>query len=194
MNPQVHKAIDLAMQAHKGQLRKSGEPYIEHPLSVLSILLQTGVHLPLPAYLAAVLHDTLEDTTLTYESLEGQCGKETADIVLALTKVERPQGISARNHVKQYVQDMRYASYAYPEILLIKMADCIHNLDTIHGHAGRKRIEIIAEVCDLYYPMFKDCLPPAMHALRVCYERLLMTLRTSLERAFRTHDIRISLD
>lgn len=194
MNAQVHQAIDLAMKAHAGQMRHTGEAYIEHPLSVLTLLINTGVQLPLPAYLAAVLHDTLEDTSLTYEGIVQQCGAETAEMVRLLTKTERPKGVSHRHHVRGYIADIRSASFACPSILLIKMADCIHNLHTIEGHYDRKQVEIIAEITDLFYPLFQERAPERGHPFFACHHRLLKLLRESLEQAFRLHDIRIQLD
>ncbi len=194
MHAHVHQAIDLATKAHRGQLRFTGEPYIEHPLSVLAILMQTGgTHLPTQAYLAAVLHDTLEDTQLTYERIVRECGKDTADIVWALTKEKCPKGISRRNHFRAYLARLQHASIAQPEVLLIKMADCIHNIDTIEGHRGRKQVEVISEIADFYYPLFLNGLPRYDHPFFAHHLRLLDRLKDSLERAFRLHDIRFTL-
>jgi GTP pyrophosphokinase len=161
----VHKAFELAREAHKGVRRKSGEPYIMHPLEVARIV---GKELGLGStgIAAALLHDVIEDTDYTYEDLEGLFGTKVASIVEGLTKLsdvfDKSQSAQAENFRKlllTMVEDVR--------VILIKLADRLHNMRTLGSMPEHKKLKIAGETLFMYAPL--------------AYRLGLYTLKTELE-------------
>ncbi len=182
MNPKLCSAIELAKEAHKGQLRQNGDDYVEHPIAVLRILMEAGLDLPLEAYLAAVLHDVLEETEISEEELRVFAGEEVVEVVKALTKGEEYYRLprSVRDH--RYCERIAALEKKYPYILLIKMADKIHNLETIDGLLKARRDKILRETQTTCLPFFRAHLHTSDSVGGGTYETLLHRMEKVLEK------------
>jgi len=148
-------AIGFARRAHEGQKRADGRPYVSHPLAVLQILRTTSMDLPPAAYVAALLHDTVEDGKATLLEIRSAFGEETADAVDALTRGERPKHASVLTHEQAYLDRMITMHERLPYILLVKMADRLHNLETAHFLAPGRRQALLHETVTLYLPRIR---------------------------------------
>jgi GTP diphosphokinase / guanosine-3',5'-bis(diphosphate) 3'-diphosphatase len=147
----IEKAYLFAEKKHEGQIRKSGDPYVSHCIGVAMIIaqLQAGPK----TICAGFLHDTIEDTDTTKEDIEKLFGKEVADMVEALTKVTRLSDyknveFTAENHRKIFVamaKDMR--------VIIVKLADRLHNMRTLQFQPKEKQIRISRETLDVYEPI-----------------------------------------
>jgi len=147
----VTKAYQLALDAHKQQRRKSGEPYIFHPIEVARIAYQE-IGLGPTAVMCALLHDVVEDTPVTIEEIYEQFGKKVGLIVDGLTKLDgtyndsdSPQAENFKKVLSTLVEDVR--------VVLIKMADRLHNLRTIGSMPVHKQLKIAAETSFIYAPL-----------------------------------------
>ncbi len=147
----VSKAFELANEAHKGVRRKSGEPYILHPIEVARIVAEE-IGLGSTGVAAALLHDVIEDTDYTYEDLEGLFGTKVASIVDGLTKLsgvfDKNQSAQAENFRKlllTMVEDIR--------VIIIKLADRLHNMRTLGSMPEHKRLKIAGETLFMYAPL-----------------------------------------
>lgn len=146
----LHKAYDLALESHKYQRRKSGEPYILHPLEVARICFEE-IGLGPTAVIGAILHDVVEDTPVTQEDINEMFGMKIGKIVDGLTKldgmynVESPQAENFKKVLSTLVEDVR--------VSLIKMADRLHNLRTIGSMPTHKKLKIAAETSYIYTPL-----------------------------------------
>ena len=147
----IHEAYALSQKMHLGQFRKSGEPYISHPLAVTQILAEYGLDGDTLA--AALLHDTVEDTEITLEDVEAAFGPEVARMIDGVTKLDRirfgtreeAQAATIRKMVVAMAQDVR--------VLLIKLADRLHNLRTIDPLPPEKQERIARETLEVYAPL-----------------------------------------
>jgi len=148
----VQKAFEFANQNHEGQLRKSGEPYIIHPLNVAYIL--ATIELDEPTICAALLHDVVEDTKVTHQDMINQFGKEIADLVDGVTKLTQfQQNITVK---EQQVEDYRKMFLAMGKdirVILIKLADRLHNMRTLRFLKRDRQIAIAEETMGLYAPL-----------------------------------------
>ncbi len=146
----IDKAYDLAVEAHKFQRRKSGEPYILHPIEVGRICYEE-IGLGPTAVICAILHDVVEDTEVTQEQILAMFGPKISRIVDGLTKldglynVESPQAENFKKVLSTLVDDVR--------VVLIKMADRLHNLRTIGPMPVHKQLKIAAETAYIYTPL-----------------------------------------
>ncbi|HNE79395.1 MAG: bifunctional (p)ppGpp synthetase/guanosine-3',5'-bis(diphosphate) 3'-pyrophosphohydrolase [Bacteroidetes bacterium] len=147
----VRKAFNIAVEAHKEQRRKTGEPYIYHPIEVARIC-AAEIGLGATSVTAALLHDTVEDTDITLEEVKEMFGQTVADIVDGLTKISGLQfqtdSIQAENFRKVLLtlsRDVR--------VILIKLADRLHNMRTLEGMARDKQLKIASETLFLYAPL-----------------------------------------
>jgi len=148
---ELQRAFGFAERAHEGQLRKSGEPFIEHPLAVAGIL--AGLHLDTTTVTAALLHDTVEDTEVGLEQLEEEFGDEVARIVDGLTKLERIEFRSRELEQAENVRKMMVAMAGDIRVLLIKLADRLHNMRTLEPIRPEKRRETATETLEIYAPL-----------------------------------------
>ncbi|MCF6297757.1 MAG: RelA/SpoT family protein [Flavobacteriaceae bacterium] len=148
----IRKAFDLALDAHKDQRRKTGEPYIFHPIAVAKIV-ANEIGLGAPSIAAALLHDVVEDTKYTHTDIEQLFGKTIAKIVNGLTKISRLKkeqniSIQAENFRKMLLtlnDDVR--------VILIKIADRLHNMQTLKSMRADKQVKIASETLFIYAPL-----------------------------------------
>lgn len=155
----INKAYELAKEAHKNQYRKSGEPFFIHPLHVAIILAE--LKLDRETIMAALLHDVVEDTDVTREDLEKEFGHEVAFLVDGVTKLTNfSREMSASQHTKEELklESFRKLIMAMSEdirVILIKLADRLHNMRTLRYQSPKKQIEISTETMDIYCPIAK---------------------------------------
>jgi GTP diphosphokinase / guanosine-3',5'-bis(diphosphate) 3'-diphosphatase len=147
----IRRAHAFAAAAHDGQLRLSGEPFIEHPLAVATIL--AGLGLDTTTLVAALLHDTVEDTPVTLEGLQAEFGPDVVRIVDGLTKIETI-GFKTREHEQaENVRKMIVAMAGDIRVLLIKLADRLHNMRTLSALAANKQRANATETLEIYAPL-----------------------------------------
>ena len=147
----ISRAFAEAANAHAGQLRNSGEPYIEHPLSVAMIVAELG--LDDVSIAAALLHDAVEDTRLSIDDLRSSFGNEVADIVDGVTKLERIRFDSKEAQQAASMRKMLVAMAKDLRVLLIKLADRLHNMRTIAAMPTSKQERTAQETLDIYAPL-----------------------------------------
>jgi len=147
----VARAYDRAASAHTGQHRLSGEEYVNHPLEVASIL--ADLRLDAPTIAAALLHDTVEDTEVTLQQLTEEFGGDVAHLVEGVTKLSR---ISFRSNQQLHAENIRKMLLAMADdirVVLIKLADRLHNMRTLDPLPELKRRRISRETLDIYAPL-----------------------------------------
>src|SRR5712675_813141 len=147
----IEQAFEVARVAHADQVRRSGEPYIAHPLGVAMILADLGLDDVTIA--AALLHDAVEDTTVTGEDLQEQFGPDVAAIVDGVTKLDRLQFDSKEAQQAATLRKMLVAMAKDIRVLLIKLADRLHNMRTIASLPEAKQQRIAQETLDIYAPL-----------------------------------------
>ena len=163
----VLKAYEFAEQCHKGQLRQSGEPYITHPLAVAIIL--ADMHLDHEGLMAALLHDVLEDTHINKKELIDHFGSTVAELVDGVSKLSEIEFTSKAERQAESFQKMTLAMSKDIRVLLIKLADRLHNMRTIHGLSPEKRRRIARETLDIYAPIAQRL---GINNLRLEFEEL----------------------
>jgi guanosine-3',5'-bis(diphosphate) 3'-pyrophosphohydrolase len=147
----IKEAYRLAAGCHKGQLRRSGEPYITHPLAVAGIVARYGMDDVTIA--AALLHDAVEDTVLTLDEVEAQFGREVRDIVDGVTKLERVHFDSKEAQQAATMRKMLVAMAKDLRVLVIKLADRLHNMRTLAAMPAWKQERTAQETLDIYAPL-----------------------------------------
>lgn len=148
---QVYEAFLLAARAHQGVPRKSGEPYISHPLEVARILAE--MHLDAEAVCAALLHDVLEDTDYTFTDLEQRFGTKVASLVEGVTKLESEHFLDKAAASKASFQKFMQAMSDDFRVVIIKLADRLHNMRTLGYMKPTSRRRICKETLDVYIPL-----------------------------------------
>ncbi|MGB3412927.1 MAG: bifunctional (p)ppGpp synthetase/guanosine-3',5'-bis(diphosphate) 3'-pyrophosphohydrolase [Microthrixaceae bacterium] len=147
----ISDAYRMAAGAHKGQRRRSGEPYITHPLAVAGIVARYGMDDV--TICAALLHDAVEDTVITLEELNDKFGPEVTDIVDGVTKLERIQFDSKEAQQAATMRKMLVAMAKDLRVLVIKLADRLHNMRTLAGLPAWKQERTAQETLDIYAPL-----------------------------------------
>ena len=147
----IQRAYVFSAKVHDGQERLSGEPYLVHPLEVAGIL--CDLRMDDVSIASALLHDTLEDTLTTREEIERLFGEKVAFIVDGLTKIARIEFRSAREHQAENFRKMLVAMSKDIRILLIKLADRLHNMRTVQHTSDEARQRIAQETLDIYVPL-----------------------------------------
>jgi GTP diphosphokinase / guanosine-3',5'-bis(diphosphate) 3'-diphosphatase len=147
----LRKAYVFAGQAHQGQVRRSGEPYLSHPLEVTAYL--ADMKLDRTTLVAALLHDVLEDTTTTAAAIRESFGKEVAGLVEGVTKISRVQEVSPEVRRAETIRKIILAMTDDIRIIFIKLADRIHNLKTLRFLDEEKQRQIARETLDIYAPI-----------------------------------------
>src|SRR5579859_8284117 len=130
----VIRAYEIGARAHEGQARKSGEPYITHPVAVAGILAELG--LDAETIIAAILHDTLEDTALSRTELAGEFGDTVAELVDGVTKLDKMRFSSRQEADAESFRKMLLAMARDLRVILIKLADRLHNMRTLGAKDG----------------------------------------------------------
>ena len=148
---QVCRAYFYAEQAHEGQRRRSGEPYIVHPLAVANIL--TEMHLDHQSLMAAMLHDVIEDTGVPKAALAAQFGDVVTDLVDGVSKLTHIHFESKEEQQAENFQKMAMAMAKDIRVILVKLADRLHNLRTLGSLKPEKRRRIARETLDIYSPI-----------------------------------------
>lgn len=148
---QIDKAYRLAAEAHKAQMRYSGQPYIIHPIAVAEILL--GLGMDSPAIEAAFLHDTVEDTDVTLSDLQKEFGEKVANLVNGVTKLGRVPLSTKEEQQAENIRKMLLAMSRDPRVIIIKLADRLHNMRTLNFMAPQKRRDIALETLEIYAPL-----------------------------------------
>jgi len=147
----LRKAYVFAGQAHKGQVRRSGEPYLSHPLEVTDHL--ADMRLDKTTLVAALLHDVLEDTDTTAAALRESFGRDVADLVEGVTKISRVQEASPEVRRAETIRKIILAMTDDIRVIFIKLADRIHNLKTLRVLDEEKQRQIARETLDIYAPI-----------------------------------------
>src|SRR5210317_1630598 len=172
----VRRAYYFAEQAHFGQLRRSGEPYVTHPLAVAGIL--ADMHMDHQSLCAALLHDTIEDTGVTKEDIGAQFGEPVAELVDGVSTLTHIEFDSVELKQAENFQKMALAMAKDLRVILVKLADRLHNMRTL-GVLNREKVRRIAmETLEIYAPIamrlgmnsvrmeFEDLGFKAMHPMR----------------------------
>ena len=164
---QVVRAYHFAEQAHEGQYRRTGDPYITHPLAVANIL--TDMHMDHASLMAAMLHDVIEDTGISKEQLAGEFSEEVAELVDGVSKIAQIKFESKAEQQAENLRKMMLAMTRDIRVILIKLADRLHNMRTLHVMRAEKRRRIATETLELYAPI---AFRLGMYNMRVEYEDL----------------------
>ena len=158
----LKKAYEFAESAHATQKRHSGDPYISHPIAVANILAE--LRLDGPTITTALLHDTIEDTNITYQDVENKFGKEIADLVDGVTKLSKLENQGKEITLGENFRKLILATAKDIRVLLVKLADRLHNMRTISSIASdEKRMRIAKETMEIYSPLAERL---GMHSIR----------------------------
>src|SRR5882757_1906361 len=147
----IRNAFEIAAEAHKSMRRKSGEPYILHPLAVARICVEE-IGLGVRSTICALLHDTVEDTDVTLEDVEREFGNEIARIVDGLTKISNVIDINASQQAENFKKILLTLTDD-PRVILIKLADRLHNMRTLDSMKREKQLKIASETVYVYAPL-----------------------------------------
>tara|TARA_Y100000590_G_scaffold470439_1_gene664910 strand:+ start:649 stop:2391 length:1743 start_codon:yes stop_codon:yes gene_type:complete len=153
LNPEtLSKAYSFALRAHKDQKRDSGDPYLVHPIAVADIL--SDLKLDSATIATGLLHDTIEDTKETYSTVEREFGKEVADLVDGVTKISQLEGKVLDNSKAENFRKLILATSKDIRVLLVKLADRLHNMRTLQSISDQLRRKRIAkETMEIYAPL-----------------------------------------
>jgi len=163
----VRRAYYYAEQAHDGQRRRSGEAYVTHPLAVANIL--ADMHMDHQSLMAAMLHDVIEDTGIAKEALTAQFGETVAELVDGVSKLTQMNFETKAEAQAENFQKMAMAMARDIRVILVKLADRLHNMRTLEVLAGEKRRRIAKETLEIYAPIANRL---GMHSMRVEFEDL----------------------
>jgi GTP pyrophosphokinase len=148
---QIEAALAFSRSAHEGQLRQSGAPYVTHPIAVARIL--TPLHLDAQAITAALLHDVAEDTGITIDQIAEQFGKPVAELVDGLSKLDKLKFETKEDAQAENFRKMLMAMARDVRVILIKLADRLHNMRTLDSVSREKSERIARETMDIYAPI-----------------------------------------
>jgi guanosine-3',5'-bis(diphosphate) 3'-pyrophosphohydrolase len=145
------RAWRVGAAAHAGQMRKSGEPYITHPVAAATVLAEQGVDVE--TLVAAILHDTIEDTPLTRAEIAAEFGATVAELVEGVTKLDKLQFRDRQEAAAESFRKMMLAMARDLRVILIKLADRLHNMRTLGAQSAEARTRIALETLDIYAPI-----------------------------------------
>ena len=153
LNPEIlSKAYKFALKAHKNQTRDSGDPYLSHPVAVADIL--SDLKLDSATITTGLLHDTIEDTKITYRNVKDEFGKEVADLVDGVTKISELEDKVLSNSKAENIRKLILATSKDIRVLLVKIADRLHNMRTLTSVTDEERRKRIAqETMEIYAPL-----------------------------------------
>jgi RelA/SpoT family (p)ppGpp synthetase len=163
----VQEAYDFAYQAHQGQRRRSGEPYITHPVAVADLL--ADLHLDSQTLIAAILHDVMEDTPTLKEEITTRFGREVAELVDGVSKLDQIQFKSRAEAQAESFRKMLLAMVRDIRVIIVKLADRTHNMRTLGAMPPAKRRTIARETLEIYAPIANRL---GMHAIKTELEEL----------------------
>ena len=178
----LNKAYNFAVKAHSNQKRASGDPYSVHPIEVANIL--TDLKLDSATIATGLLHDTIEDTFATYETIKGEFGEEVAELVDGVTKISVFENTAAANSKAENFRKLILATSKDIRVLLVKLADRLHNMRTIKSiQSEDKRKRIAQETMEIYAPLADRM---GMHRIRdeledLSFEILNLDARTLIQ-------------
>ncbi|MGQ0530057.1 MAG: RelA/SpoT family protein [Panacagrimonas sp.] len=164
---EVRRAHEFGAQEHKGQSRTSGEPYIFHPLAVARILAE--MRMDATTLCAAILHDVIEDTGVSKEEVASKFGRDVAELVDGVSKIGKIEGMSRAERQAESFRKLLLAMTQDLRVILIKLADRLHNLRTLNSMTPEKRRRISRETLDIYAPIAQRL---GIHTIRVELEDL----------------------
>ena len=147
----IRQAVDYAQDKHKEQTRKDGSPYIIHPLAVAEIVVEMG--LDTDAVLGALLHDCIEDTDASHEEIARLFGESVAELVEGVTKLTRANFSSTEQAQMENLRKMFMAMSKDIRVVLIKIADRLHNMRTMQYQTPAKQVSKCRETMDIYAPL-----------------------------------------
>src|SRR5450631_3302216 len=147
----IRKAWEFCVRHHKGQMRASGEPYIIHPLEVAEVLAE--MKMDSTAIAAGLLHDSVEDTPATNEEIAEEFGDQVAHIVEGVTKIDKIQFANREDRQAENVRKMLLAMVSDVRVVLIKLADRLHNMRTLEHLKPDRQESIARETLDIYAPL-----------------------------------------
>jgi GTP pyrophosphokinase len=150
----IYNALRVAYRAHRGQMRKSGEPFIIHPVEVA--LLLAGLKMDGETVMAGLLHDTVEDTDLTFAEVEAMFGHVVRSIVEGETKVSKLPKLAFSDYADEQAENLRQMFVAMTDdyrIIIVKLADRLHNMRTLRHMKPEKQIKISRETLDIFAPL-----------------------------------------
>ena len=148
---QLRRAWAVGAEAHAGQTRKSGEPYITHPVAVAQVLAEQG--LDVETLVAAILHDTIEDTPLSRQDLAAQFGETVAELVDGVTKLDKVRFADRQEAAAESFRKMLLAMSRDLRVILIKLADRLHNMRTLGAQSPEARRRIAIETLEIFAPI-----------------------------------------
>jgi len=168
----IKKAYKFAERAHEGQFRKSGESYIHHPLAVALILAE--LKLDYYCIVAAILHDCIEDTSVTKKEVEQEFGSQVAHIVEGVSKLTNLEFTSSSQKQAKNFQKLVFAMSKDMRVMVIKLADRLHNMRTLESMSDEKKIQKAKETSELHAPLARRL---GLHSIRVelddlCFQTL----------------------
>ena len=181
----IRLAVEFATHAHEGQYRRSGEPYVTHPIAVAQIIAE--MKLDHFAIISALLHDVIEDTVYTKEDIANRFSVEVANIVDGISKISAIQFESKAAAQAENFRKMVLAMARDIRVILVKLADRLHNMRTLGVLKMEKRKRIAQETLDIYAPIANRL---GMNNMRVEYEDLCFHAIYPL-RAKRIHEINL---
>ncbi len=211
----LNKAYVYAMQKHGHQKRASGDPYFSHPLEVAAIL--TDMHLDEATIAVALLHDTIEDTTATRQEIDQLFGPDIGRLVEGLTKLKKLDLVSKKAEQAENLRKLLLAISEDVRVLLVKLADRLHNMRTLDHVPVEKRLRIAEETMEIYAPLagrmgmqgmreeleelaFRHVNPEAFHTvtkrLAEIFERnrgVIGSIETSLSALFEKHALKATV-
>src|SRR5258705_4045601 len=147
----IRCAFEMSAEAHKTMRRKSGEPYILHPLAVAKICVEE-IGLGVRSTICALMHDTVEDTDISLEDIEREFGNEIARIVDGLTKISNVIDVNASQQAENFKKILLTLTDD-PRVILIKLADRLHNMRTLDSMKREKQLKISSETVYIYAPL-----------------------------------------
>src|SRR6476661_2914435 len=147
----IRRAFEIAVEAHRDMRRKSGEPYILHPLAVARIVVEE-IGLGVRSTICSLLHDTVEDTDISLEDVQKEFGGEIAKIVDGLTKISNVIDVNASKQAENFKKILLTLTDD-PRVILIKLADRLHNMRTLDSMKPEKQLKISSETVYVYAPL-----------------------------------------
>ncbi len=147
----IGRAYEIAKAAHAGQKRLSGQPYISHPIAVADIL--AGLGMDMPSIASALLHDTVEDTAVTIETINAEFGSEVAELVDGVTKLGKVPLTTKEEQQAENIRKMLLAMSQDIRVIIIKLADRLHNMRTLSYKPPQRRRDIALETLEIYAPI-----------------------------------------